>query len=85
MLTGPMSMIGIETGWVFSCSARQPWTIYHIQRTSEAATDAENLGILFVLFLGLYALLMCVTILVMWYYFKRNPITRDLGLQQGGG
>ncbi|OXM13344.1 cytochrome ubiquinol oxidase subunit I [Paenibacillus herberti] len=84
MLSGPMSLIGIETGWIFSCSARQPWTIYHIQRTSDAATSASNLGTLFVLFIGLYVLLMCVTILVMWSYFKRNPVSRDLAAMNQG-
>ncbi|QJC50729.1 cytochrome ubiquinol oxidase subunit I [Paenibacillus albicereus] len=84
VLSGPMALVGIETGWVFSCSARQPWTIYHIQRTADAATSAGNLGKLFVLFLGLYALLMAVTILVLWFYFKRNPVSRELsGMGRG--
>ncbi|MEM5608934.1 cytochrome ubiquinol oxidase subunit I [Bacillus toyonensis] len=25
---GPVMMLGIEFGWIFSCSGRQPWTIY---------------------------------------------------------
>lgn len=82
-LTGPMSLIGIETGWIFSCTARQPWTIYHIQRTSEAATSAGNLGALFVLFIGLYTFLLFATAAVMWFYFKRHPIARELAGTKG--
>lgn len=84
VLTGPMSLIGIETGWIFSCSARQPWTIYHIQRTAEAATSSQNLGTLFILFIGLYVMLMCITILVLWHYFKRNPVHAELALKHEG-
>jgi cytochrome d ubiquinol oxidase subunit I len=76
--TGPLSLIGIETGWIFSCTGRQPWTIYHIQRTADAATNAANLGSLFVMFLSLYVSLLVITGVVMQYYFKRNPVTREL-------
>ncbi|MNI48627.1 putative cytochrome bd menaquinol oxidase subunit I [compost metagenome] len=75
---GALSLIGIETGWIFSCSGRQPWTIYHIQLTSEAATKTSNLGFLFVLFLGIYVVLLVLTILVLSYYFKRHPVMKDL-------
>ncbi|UJF34935.1 cytochrome ubiquinol oxidase subunit I [Paenibacillus hexagrammi] len=80
--SGPLSMIGIETGWIFSCTGRQPWTIYHVQRTAEAATKAEGLGMLFVLFLSIYAMLLVITSVVMWVYFKRHPVVPEL-LREG--
>ncbi|MFD0959646.1 cytochrome ubiquinol oxidase subunit I [Paenibacillus chungangensis] len=76
--TGPLAMIGIETGWIFSCTGRQPWTIYHVQRTSEAATQSESLGLLFVLFIGIYVFLLIVTIFAMQFYFKRHPVLPEL-------
>jgi cytochrome d ubiquinol oxidase subunit I len=76
--SGPLSMIGIETGWVFSCTGRQPWTIYHIQRTSEAAIKSNSLLTLFVMFISLYVFLMFVTIFVMRFYFQRNPVAKEL-------
>ncbi|WP_100371776.1 cytochrome ubiquinol oxidase subunit I [Bacillus sp. FJAT-45037] len=75
---GPLAMIGIETGWIFSCTGRQPWTIFGIQKTSEAATNSGNLGMLFVLFITLYIALLVLTGLVMHFYFKRNPVKHDL-------
>ncbi|GIP47743.1 cytochrome ubiquinol oxidase subunit I [Paenibacillus sp. DXFW5] len=78
LLAGPLSLIGIETGWIFSCTGRQPWTIYHIQTTVEAATKSQNLGTLFVLFIGLYVFLLIVTGLVLRYYFNRHPVTPDM-------
>lgn len=78
MLTGPLALIGIETGWIFSCTGRQPWTIYHLQKTAEAATQSQHLGSLFVLFIGLYVFLLVVTALVLRFYFKRHPVTPDM-------
>ncbi|WNQ11197.1 cytochrome ubiquinol oxidase subunit I [Paenibacillus aurantius] len=75
--TGPLSMLGIELGWVFSCSGRQPWTIYHIQRTTEAATKTAEVGPLLVLFVSIYVFLLIVTALVMSFYFKRHPVARE--------
>ena len=76
--SGPLAMIGIETGWIFSCTGRQPWTIYGFQLTSEAATNSGNLGMLFVLFISLYVVLLVITALVMHFYFYRNPVSDDL-------
>jgi len=76
--TGALAIIGIETGWVFSCSGRQPWTIYHIQYTHEAATTAENVGTLFVLFLSLYLFLLIVTGFFMRLYFRKFPVSLEL-------
>ncbi|MCM3704007.1 cytochrome ubiquinol oxidase subunit I [Paenibacillus macerans] len=78
VLTGPLALIGIETGWVFSCTGRQPWTIYHIQKTASAATQSENLGALFVTFIGLYVFMLVVTSIVLRYYFKRHPVTPEM-------
>ncbi|MCG7409060.1 cytochrome ubiquinol oxidase subunit I [Paenibacillus sp. ACRRX] len=77
-LTGPLSLLGIEIGWIFSCSARQPWTIYHVQRTSEAALKSDSMGTLFLLFVSVYVLLLILTSLVMRFYFKRHPVSSEL-------
>jgi cytochrome d ubiquinol oxidase subunit I len=76
VFTGPLSIIGIETGWIFSCTGRQPWTIYHMQYSKDAATNASNLGTLFVLFLSLYIFLLLVTGFFMRLYFRKNPVSR---------
>lgn len=78
VLSGPLSMLGIEFGWIFSCSGRQPWTIYGFQKTTEAATKAAHVGELFVLFGMLYLLLSVMVVVVMRGYFKRNPLTKEL-------
>lgn len=78
VFSGPLSMLSIELGWIFSCSGRQPWTIYGIQRTSEAATKAQHLGTLFVLFGIVYLFLSILLVVVMKSYFRRHPIQKDI-------
>ncbi|QSS99931.1 cytochrome ubiquinol oxidase subunit I [Pontibacillus sp. ALD_SL1] len=75
---GPLAIIGIEAGWCFSCIGRQPYTIVNVLKTSDAATQANNVGILFVLFVILYAILLVVTVAVMVSYFKRHPVETEL-------
>ncbi|WP_027415267.1 cytochrome ubiquinol oxidase subunit I [Aneurinibacillus terranovensis] len=76
--SGILSVLAIEFGWIYSCVGRQPWTIYRIQLTKHAATATENVGIFFVLFLGMYLLLCAATLVVFRYYFKRHPLASEL-------
>ena len=78
VVSGPLAMIAIEAGWCFSCIGRQPWTINEVLRTEDAATKSNSVGFLFYLFMILYITLLFVTGFVMRYYFKRNPVIKDL-------
>ncbi|GAA4716492.1 cytochrome ubiquinol oxidase subunit I [Brevibacillus fulvus] len=71
---GPLALLGIEFGWVFACTGRQPWVIYHVMKTAEAATHSEGLGLFFILFLLVYLALAVITLLVFYSYFKRHPL-----------
>jgi cytochrome bd ubiquinol oxidase subunit I len=76
--SGPLAMIGIEFGWIFACTGRQPWILYHIMRTKDATTTAGNLGLYFGMFTGVYLLLAISVVLVLRFYFKRHPLGNDL-------
>ncbi|PFE02778.1 cytochrome ubiquinol oxidase subunit I [Priestia megaterium] len=79
--TGPLAIMGIEFGWIFACTGRQPWVIYRIMRTSEAVTTSANLHILFFLFLLVYIVLVAAVALVLVFYFRRNPLSKELAAQ----
>ncbi|MBL0385196.1 cytochrome ubiquinol oxidase subunit I [Tumebacillus sp. ITR2] len=83
-VSGPLSMLGIEFGWIFSCTGRQPWILYRVMRTSEAATHTGNLGTLFLLFTGVYLMLAVVVVVVLRAYFKRHPLGDDLLTEEDG-
>ncbi|WP_010174442.1 cytochrome ubiquinol oxidase subunit I [Bacillus coahuilensis] len=76
--SGPLSLIGIEFGWIFACTGRQPWTIYRMLSTEDSVTASGNFGTLFVLFAVMYVILMLSVVLVLLYYFKRNPVEEDI-------
>ena len=75
---GPLSILAIEFGWIFACTGRQPWTIYRILSTEDSVTTSGNLATLFVLFVSVYAILAVSVVLVLLYYFKRNPPEKDI-------
>ncbi|WP_307892313.1 cytochrome ubiquinol oxidase subunit I [Bacillus swezeyi] len=75
---GPLSLLAIEFGWVFACTGRQPWVIYHMQKTSEVVTTSGSIGILFLLFFIVYVILGAAVVFVLQYYFKRHPVEEDL-------
>ena len=75
---GPLALLAIELGWVFACTGRQPWVIYHMQKTSEVVTTSGSIGILFLLFFIVYIILGAAVVFVLQYYFKRHPVEEDL-------
>ncbi|NUP07377.1 MAG: cytochrome ubiquinol oxidase subunit I [Polyangiaceae bacterium] len=52
---GPAGVIAMEAGWIVTEVGRQPWTIYGVMRTSEAATPVTGLWLPFVIFGLVYA------------------------------
>ncbi|MCY0889288.1 MAG: cytochrome ubiquinol oxidase subunit I [Alicyclobacillaceae bacterium] len=78
VLTGPLALVSIECGWCYGCISRQPWIIYGLMRTADAVTNAPHVGLMFGLFISLYALLGVATILVLVGYFRRHPLTQDI-------
>lgn len=85
VLSGPLAIIAIESGWIFACTGRQPWTIYRILLTEDSATTAGNLGILFTFFIIIYVILAASVLFVLLYYFKRNTVTDDLNRAEQKG
>ena len=57
LLTGPLSFLAIELGWMVTELGRQPWVIVGYLRTADAVTTAPGLNISFLLFSLVYILL----------------------------
>jgi cytochrome d ubiquinol oxidase subunit I len=51
---GPASVVAMESGWFVTEFGRQPWIVYGIVRTSQAATTAPALGLTFAIFIVIY-------------------------------
>jgi cytochrome d ubiquinol oxidase subunit I len=69
---GPASVLAMEAGWFVTEFGRQPWIVYGIMRTSEAATTAPALGPTFALFIVIYAGLAITTARLLLMLAARN-------------
>ncbi len=53
----PLGFVAIEAGWFVTEFGRQPWIIYHLMRTDQAATPRDGIWVVFVLFFFMYVAL----------------------------
>ena len=43
VITGPLAILALESGWTATEVGRQPWTVWHVLRTSDAASMSTGL------------------------------------------
>jgi len=72
VVTGPASVMAMEAGWFVTEFGRQPWIVYEVLRTSEAATNAPALGPTFLIFFAIYIGLAVTTARLLLLQAKRN-------------
>ena len=68
-----LGMIAIEAGWVVTEVGRQPWVIYEIMRTKDAATPMPGMIVPFLVTLVVYLGLSAAVILVMHRQIRIAP------------
>jgi cytochrome d ubiquinol oxidase subunit I len=72
VLAAPLGFLALEAGWFVTEVGRQPWTIYHVMRTSAAVTSAadvpSSLFAFTVLYLGL-----AVTVVLLLLKLAQKP------------
>jgi cytochrome d ubiquinol oxidase subunit I len=61
----PTGVIATETGWILTEVGRQPWTIYGVLRTTQAATPLTGMWLPFVGFTVIYLGLAAVVIIIL--------------------
>jgi cytochrome d ubiquinol oxidase subunit I len=54
MLAGPLSFVALIAGWITTEVGRQPWIVYEVMRTQEAVTNADGLGVGYVVLILVY-------------------------------
>jgi cytochrome d ubiquinol oxidase subunit I len=55
VITGPLAILAVELGWVATEVGRQPWTVWQILRTTDAASMSTGLWWSFTAVLVIYA------------------------------
>lgn len=71
----PLPYIAMEAGWVVAEVGRQPWIVYGILKTAEAASPIAGSQVLFSLigFIAVYGLLGAIGFYLMVTYIKKGP------------
>jgi len=72
----PLSLAAIQFGWAAAEIGRQPWAVYHLLRTADAASPTVPAGqILFsiILFSAIYALL-----LILYLFLLKREVSHGL-------
>ena len=64
-MTGVLSVVTMEAGWIVSEVGRQPWIVYNKMRVADAATTNDGVWITFIVVALLYAALGTTLILVL--------------------
>jgi cytochrome d ubiquinol oxidase subunit I len=64
-ISGVLSIIALECGWIVTEVGRQPWIVYNVMRTEDAVTNSSGIWVTFTIVLLLYALLGTVTVVVL--------------------
>ena len=86
MLAMPFPYIANHAGWIVAEVGRQPWVVYGLQRTSVATSQNVTAGMTYFTlfgFLGLYALVGILYLLLFFRIVTRGPEAEGAGLALG--
>jgi cytochrome bd ubiquinol oxidase subunit I len=70
-LSGVVSLVPLETGWVVTEVGRQPWTVVGLLLTRDAVTTSGNVWLFFAGTLVIYAAIGAATVLVLRMMHRR--------------
>jgi cytochrome d ubiquinol oxidase subunit I len=86
MAAGPIAYLAVETGWVVREVGRQPWIIYGVVRTSEAASPlaAGAVGTSLALSLLVYGALFAAFLLLAGRILREGPAASAAPSAAGG-
>ncbi len=75
VLSMPLGFVAVIAGWVTTETGRQPWAVYHLLRTADAATPlpAGSVALSLTLFVAVYAVLLAVFLYFAYHMVLRGP------------
>jgi cytochrome d ubiquinol oxidase subunit I len=77
----PLPYIAIQAGWVLAEVGRQPWIVYGLMRTSEAASPTVagyQVLISLIAFIGVYGLLGAVGYYLIFKHARKGPVLEKI-------
>ncbi len=64
-VSGVLSILALECGWIVTEVGRQPWIVYNVMRTEDAVTQANGVWVTFTAIVGLYVVLGVMLVVVL--------------------
>lgn len=80
-ISGVVSLIAMEAGWVTTEVGRQPWIVYNVMRTEEAVTNSRGVWITLPLIIVIYLIIAVVLVKVLR---RMSARWRAEGVDEGG-
>jgi cytochrome d ubiquinol oxidase subunit I len=77
VLCAPLGFVALEAGWVVTEVGRQPWVIYDVMRTADAATPVTDVWQSLALFSTLYAGLLVLLGFFLWKLATESGATSE--------
>jgi cytochrome d ubiquinol oxidase subunit I len=71
LVCGPAALVAMECGWIVTEVGRQPWVVYKLLKTSQAATTNQGVIASLTAVIVLYAILGIATILILRMLARR--------------
>ena len=78
VLSGPLALLAIETGWFYAEVGRQPWILRGYMKTAQGATLSTHVDTMLILFCFLYLVLGLTTIKILSGMFANNDLQEEL-------
>lgn len=88
IVTAPLVLVAIESGWVAAEVGRQPWIVQGLLRTSDGLSKVVptwQIGLSFTVFLAIYALLFYGWLRIFFGYIRRGPAAEEIPATQPTG
>lgn len=78
VLGGPLSLLAIEFGWVFTEMGRQPWLIRGFMLNESGVTTSNGVGVVLLLFILLYLFLGTLATQALLQIFRSYPAEKEM-------
>ena len=82
VVSGPLALVALISGWITTEVGRQPWIVYEVMRTEQAVTAADGLEIGYAVLIAVYAGLAAAVAWLLRRLARRPPDVEVSGTPQ---
>lgn len=77
--TSPLGFVAVIAGWITAESGRQPWIIYNLMRTKEAASVVPPAHVLIslILFVVVYGIIFTFYLYYLFKFIRKGPVEKE--------